>query len=90
MRQAIRVHGNFAEYVPLMLVLMLVAELNHIEPLLIHFGGVAILLGRVLHAYGLRHHYGASWQRIWGSGLTYLAIAVLAALNVAVLYDWRL
>lgn len=85
-QQIIRSHGNFAEYVPITLVLMLVAEINSSNLLAIHLSGIAILFGRLMHAYGLRHHYGASWQRIWGGLLTFASIITLAVLNLYVLY----
>lgn len=84
--QLIRSHANFSEYVPLLLVMLLVAELNQIHHLLLHGCGVGLLFARLFHAYGVRHHYGASWQRVVGGGLTYLILAVLAAVNLWVLY----
>jgi uncharacterized membrane protein YecN with MAPEG domain len=86
-QQIIRSHGNFSEYVPLVLILMLVAELNGGHFWLLQISGNAILFGRLLHAYGLRHHYGASWQRLWGAGLTYVSIAILSAANLLTLYS---
>lgn len=85
-QQLIRSHGNFSEYVPITLVLMLVAEINSSNLLALHCSGVAILFGRLMHAYGLRHHYGNSWQRVGGGALTFSAIFTLAVLNLYVLY----
>ena len=82
----IRAHGNFAEYVPLTLVLMLVAELNHAHFMLLHLVGACLLIGRVVHAYGLRHHSGASWQRVYGMLLTFGALSAISIQNVAFLY----
>lgn len=85
-QQLIRSHGNFAEYVPITLVLMLVAEINSSNLIALHLSGLAILFGRLAHAYGLRHHYGASWQRVWGGLLTFCSMFILAVLNLYVLY----
>lgn len=85
-QQIIRSHGNFSEYVPLVLVLMLVAELNGVNFWVLHISGNAILFGRLLHAWGLRHHHGASWQRVWGAALTYLSVAILSVASLAVFY----
>lgn len=82
----IRAHGNFAEYVPLTLVLMLIAEINHANTLLLHAVGGGLLVGRIIHAYGLRHHSGASWQRVFGMLLTFAALIVVSALNIISLY----
>ncbi|WP_026375194.1 MAPEG family protein [Aestuariibacter salexigens] len=86
LEQVIRCHGNFAEYVPITLFLLLVAELNKGAPVFLHLAGASLLFGRVLHAYGLRHHHGASWQRVWGTLLTFFAMLGLSALVLIEFY----
>ena len=49
----IRVQGNFAEYVPLALILLGLAEGLHTSAWLLHLLGLALLIGRLLHAYGV-------------------------------------
>ena len=49
----IRAHSNFAEYVPLLLVFLLVLELNDAPLLLLHAFGALLVLARAYHAYGL-------------------------------------
>ncbi len=83
LNRAIRVHGNAVEYVPIALVLLLVAELNHASPVLLHACGGALVAGRLLHAVGLSRSAGASWQRMAGTTATAIAIAVLAVRDVA-------
>ncbi|GAA6186460.1 MULTISPECIES: MAPEG family protein [Aliiglaciecola] len=82
----IRAHGNFAEYVPLILVLLLVAELNQGNHLILHAIGSLLLLGRIIHAYGLRHHTGVSWQRLWGMLMTFASLVGASVLNILTLY----
>ncbi|GAC11163.1 MAPEG family protein [Paraglaciecola chathamensis] len=82
----IRAHANFAEYVPLILVLMLVAEINQAHSAVLHSAGVALLIGRLVHAYGLKHHSGASWQRVSGMLLTFIALIGLSIQNIVSLY----
>ncbi|MEP4891909.1 MAG: MAPEG family protein [Aliiglaciecola sp.] len=82
----IRAHANFAEYVPLILVLLLVAELNQGNHLILHAIGSLLLLGRLIHAYGLRHHSGVSWQRLWGMLMTFAALIGASVLNILTLY----
>ncbi|GAC07348.1 inner membrane protein yecN [Paraglaciecola agarilytica NO2] len=82
----IRAHANFAEYVPLILVLMLVAEINQAHVAVLHSAGVALLIGRLVHAYGLKHHSGASWQRVSGMLLTFIALIGLSIQNIVSLY----
>ena len=47
-----RAQANCAEYAPLALFLMLVAELNGAPAFAVHLMGAALLAGRVLHAVG--------------------------------------
>jgi len=50
---AIRIHGNNAEFVPLALLMMLVAELCGGQSLWLHIAGGALLAARVSHALGM-------------------------------------
>ncbi len=87
MLQMMRAHANFIEYVPFCLVLMLVAELNQASSLLLHIVGWTLLIARFLHAYGVRHHYGASWQRFVGALFTFLCILALIGINLWPMYN---
>jgi hypothetical protein len=82
----IRAHGNFAEYTPLILILMLVAEINHSHHIVLHAIGFLLLMGRLIHAFGLSHHVGASWQRIAGMLMTFAALFGASVLNLLILY----
>ena len=53
LERAVRIHANFAEYVPLFLVALAAAELCGVAPWLLHALGVAMVLGRALHAAGM-------------------------------------
>lgn len=53
LRRAARVQGNFAEYVPFALLLMLMIELNDGPDGVVHGMGLALLVGRIFHAYGV-------------------------------------
>jgi uncharacterized membrane protein YecN with MAPEG domain len=79
----VRVHANFAEYVPLALLMLALLELVGSPARLLWIFGAALLLGRVLHAWGLGGSAGASAGRLWGTALTW---AVLLAMAVAGLY----
>lgn len=78
----VRVHGNFAEYVPLALLLMLLLELNTALAWLLHAAGVALAAGRVAHFLGLGRSAGTSWGRVTGTALTWAALLVLAGANL--------
>lgn len=76
--KAIRMHGNFAEYVPLLLVLMLIAEQTQQPAWLIHLAGVLTLVGRLLHLTGLLRSSGTSVPRFFGMIATFSALLLLA------------
>lgn len=50
---AVRIHGNNAEFVPLALVMMLIAELSGGASLWLHIAGGLLLVARVSHAVGM-------------------------------------
>jgi uncharacterized membrane protein YecN with MAPEG domain len=76
--RASRAHGNFAEYVPILLVLLLLLELGGSRPWLLHALGAAILLGRVLHASGISRSPERLVLRQAGMLLTFVPLAVAA------------
>lgn len=80
---AIRVHGNYVEYLSLVLVLMFIAEMNGVAYLALHTAGLLFVASRFLHALGLgegqgRWHYG----RALGVVGTWLALLLLCGLLV--------
>ncbi|NMH61360.1 MAPEG family protein [Alteromonas ponticola] len=77
-----RVHANFNEYVPITLIMLACLEsISHWNAVM-HIGASALLFGRILHAYGLRHHDGASWQRFIGMIMTFISMLLLAGTNL--------
>ena len=81
----IRVQGNFIEYVPITLLLLALLELAGAPRAWLLAGGSALLVGRLLHAWGLSHSGGVSVGRFVGMALTWLVLgaAALAAVWVA-------
>ena len=78
LKRAIRVQGNFTEYVPLALVgLIAMAGLNA-NPYWLHGLGIAFTLGRVLHAIGFSGNSGVSFGRLWGMIFTWGSMLVIA------------
>lgn len=61
-----RIHGNFAEFVPITLILLLALELSGAEPVMLHVWGVLLVAGRLSHAYGLALSSGATLWRVFG------------------------
>lgn len=78
LQRAIRVHANFAEYVPLALLLTVFVELQQLSPFLIHLLCLALVIGRVVHAYGVSQEKEDHRLRVAGIALTFGTIAVSA------------
>lgn len=79
MLRAMRVHANFAEYVPLALLLIYFVEASSQTPWLVHLLGSALLLGRLCHAFGMSRTPENFRYRVAGMGLTFTVILVSAA-----------
>ena len=82
LQKAIRAHGNFAEYVPICLLLLAVAEINSGAGAYLHIPGSLLLIGRLLHAYGLVKKSGASKPRVYGMMCTFIVLIGLSAWNL--------
>lgn len=72
--RAVRVHGNFAEHVPMALLLMLLLELRGAGVTWLAVAGGALLVGRSLHWIGIKGSSGLSFGRYTGVGLTWLVL----------------
>ena len=81
----IRAHANALENLPLGLLLLLLLELDQTPPLAVHVFGCVLLLGRVLHAFGLSRTGGTSAGRFLGTALTWAVMLVMAVL---LLWKW--
>jgi uncharacterized membrane protein YecN with MAPEG domain len=79
---AIRVQANFAEYVPIALILLAIFESNNGHYLVAHIAGATLLVARLLHAYGLGKSAGTSFGRFCGILLTWLVILSLSVANI--------
>ncbi len=78
----IRTHGNFSEYVPITLMLMLLAELQQAPGWLINLIGVLLIGGRLLHAYAVSREPEPLSLRAAGMMLTLSAIIIGAVTNL--------
>ncbi|WP_286261727.1 MAPEG family protein [Thalassotalea atypica] len=83
--KAIRVHANFAEYLPLALVLMAAFEVNGGSEMWLHVVGALLFVGRVLHAIGLSQSKGTSVQRAAGTLATQ---AVMVGVSVTLIINF--
>ncbi|KEF30929.1 MAG: MAPEG family protein [Gammaproteobacteria bacterium] len=78
---AVRAHANLVEYAPLGLIMLGLAELNGVPAGLVYWTGMGLVVGRLLHAFGMINGRGGThWARMIGIVLTWLAILVAAIL----------
>jgi uncharacterized protein len=78
-----RVHANFAEYVPFALLLMALAESMEPPNLLLHAAGIVLVAGRIIHAYGVSQSPPIMRFRVYGMAMTITAIAIAALICLA-------
>lgn len=86
LERAIRAHGNFAEFVPLALVLVFLLEMQIGQSVWIHALGVMLVVGRLLHAFGVSQVKENLRFRQVGMVLT-LAVIISASVRILV-FHW--
>lgn len=72
--RAMRVHSNFAEYVPITLILLYLLEAAGGNHTLVHALGGFLFLGRLSHAWGVSQVSENLKFRIFGMALTFTAL----------------
>jgi len=80
--KAVRVHGNFAEYIPMALLMLGIYEVNGANPIMLHIFGAALFIGRIFHAIGLSKTIGVSKQRQIGMLSVFIVMLILAIENI--------
>lgn len=85
MKSRTRAHANFAEYAPLFLILLTLAEYQGLAKSAVHALGITFLTARLAHAYGLiiaetRHCWFA--PRVAAMGTTFTCLAILSGVLV--------
>ena len=83
MANAMRLHANFAEYVPLALILLLLAEMQGAPALALHALGAVLLLARIMHALGMASLPHKPPLRGGGAALTFGVLLIGGAANIA-------
>lgn len=78
--RVIRGQANFAEYVPLALLLMGLLEIGHQSIYLLHALGVMLVVARLLHGLALSFGFQARPGRVAGAALTFIVLLIEAAL----------
>src|ERR1044072_3515634 len=80
---AVRMQGNFIEYVPMALLLMAFDEMAGWNPLGIHGLGVALLAARLAHVHGMAQKKAMGKGRRLGAMLTFAIIVWASLLCIA-------
>lgn len=80
LHERIRQHGNFIEWVTLVLILLALAEAADANSFALHTAGGFLVVGRLLHPLGLKANTAVHPLRIAGNSLNLLAVAILAVL----------
>ena len=74
LERRIRVHGNFAEYAPMTLLLLWMAEWRGAPTLWIHGLNALLVIGRVVHAIGMARSETVGVGRVVGMAGTQSAL----------------
>lgn len=88
LERAVAVHQNFAEYVPLTLLLLAFLEMNLVPAFLLHAFGILLLLGRIAHAVGVSQINENYTGRKYGMALTLTVLLMGSAGALYVTAAW--
>jgi len=77
--RAMRAHANCAEYGPIGLILIGLAESLALPALILHLLGLGLVAGRIVHAYGVSQEPEDFRFRVAGMALTFTTIAAAAS-----------
>ena len=80
--RAVRIHGNFSEFVPFLIFLLALDEVTGRNSLTLHLFGSAIVLGRLGHFLGIRKTHKGSSERTIGMMLTFITLITLSVLLI--------
>jgi uncharacterized membrane protein YecN with MAPEG domain len=86
MMRRIRAHGNFAENMPIMLVLIGFVELAIGGTLWLWGAAILFVLARILHAFGMDRP-GANWMRVGGIGVSWAVLLGLGIYAILLAYQ---
>jgi uncharacterized membrane protein YecN with MAPEG domain len=83
LERAVRAHANFSEFVPLVLLLIGLAEWLGLAGWAVHGLGAALLLGRACHGIGISREPDVQALRGLGAALTMAALVTSATVVLA-------
>ena len=88
MLRAMRAQANCAEYVPLGLLLIYLVEQSGADARFVHTLGLCLLIGRVVHAFGVSRVKERYAYRVIGMVLTFTPL-IMASLRLLSVYAAR-
>jgi uncharacterized membrane protein YecN with MAPEG domain len=86
LQMAMASHANAIENIPLALLILLVAELNGGNVVLLYIAGGILFVARILHALGTSSRPAQSFGRYWGTLGTWLVMLGLAGYTMVLAY----
>jgi uncharacterized membrane protein YecN with MAPEG domain len=78
--RVVRAHANFAEYVPLALLLMGFLEVGRFSIYILHALGLTLLVARLIHGCALSFAWQTRSGRVAGAALTFIVLLIEAFL----------
>ncbi len=82
LHEKIRRHGNFIEWVSVVILMMMIAEIRGANGTALHVAGILLVIGRAVHPFGLRHDNPNHVLRIIGNTGSLLALVIATGANV--------
>lgn len=82
--EKVRRHANFAENVPIAIIVLAIVEFNGAAPVVVHALGSTLVGARIMHPFGIRHDVIPHPMRAAGAGLTFLV-----SLTASMLAGWQ-
>ena len=76
--ERVRRHGNFVENVPMVLLLIAMAEIVGLGAVWLHAAGLILVVSRIIQPIGLRHNATFTAARLAGNLGTFAAILIPA------------
>ena len=78
--RVVRAQANFAEYVPLALLLMGFLEVGRFSIYILHALGLTLLVARLIHGLALSFGWQIRFGRVAGAALTFIVLLIEACL----------
>lgn len=82
LQRAIRAQGNFLETSLINLLMLILAELNESSFLIIHFCGAILLIGRIIHAFGISQINENFKLRVFATASSFTCLTILIFNNL--------